>query len=87
MHNLTGIAGIYLHRLEALVLGQRRAGPLPYSAQLALASEFVTIGSHGDRMPVLEADIGSRQVDKQFVLATRLVSVAIEQEWVRILLR
>lgn len=73
---LTSIARIYIHRLKTLVLGQWRAGPLPYSAQLALAGEFVAIGSYGDRVPVFEADIGSRKVDKQRILSMCLVSVA-----------
>lgn len=76
MTKLTCIAWIYIHRLKALMLGQWRAGPFPYSAQLTLASEFVAIGSYGNRVPVFEADVGSRKFDKQRILIMRLVSVA-----------
>ena len=59
------IRRIQPHRFKALMPLEHRFRPLPYSAQLPLSREFVAVCCHGDRVPVLETDIGALEVDEE----------------------
>ncbi len=50
------------------MLPKPRARPLPGTAQLGLAGEAVPARRHGDGVPVLEADVGTGQVEEDFGL-------------------
>lgn len=64
----TGVARIQRHWLEPLVLRQRRAGPFPHAAHLRLARQAVPPRRDGGGVPVLEANIGTIQVDEELVV-------------------
>lgn len=64
----TGIARIQSHGLKAFPLPQRGAGPLPDTTHLALPAKPVPVCSHGDGVPVLEADVGTVQIDEEVIL-------------------
>jgi hypothetical protein len=64
---LTCVTWIEGHGLKALVLFQHRAGPLPDSTHLGLSGKLVSEMRNWHRMPVAEADVGSKQVYEQVV--------------------
>ena len=47
------------------MLCERGAGPLPKPPHSALTGECFTISSHSDRVPVVEANIGTLQVGEK----------------------
>lgn len=53
------------HGLEALVARQRRARPLPDAAHARLARERIAAGRDGLRVPRLETDVGTVEVNVQ----------------------
>lgn len=58
------VRGIQRHGLEAVVLHQRRACPLPHAAHARLAGERAAPRRHRLRVPATEADVGAGQVDE-----------------------
>lgn len=42
-----------------------RAGPFPDTAELTLSREATAVGRHGNRVPMLQADIGTIEVRKK----------------------
>jgi hypothetical protein len=65
----TCICRVQFHRLEALVLFKWRAGPFPDSTHFALTSKLIAICGHGDRMPMLETNIGTCKVGEELLRA------------------
>lgn len=55
------------HGLESFVLKQRRTGPFPRSAEVALAREAAATSRHWLRHPVAETDIGTAEIDKETI--------------------
>lgn len=51
------------------MLPQCRARPLPHAAELGLAGQ-AAVRRHGDGVPVLEADVGTGEVDEEAVVGT-----------------
>ena len=58
----TGVAGIQFHGLEAIMLFQHRARPLPGAAHVPLTRKDVAIRSDGQGVKVLEANIAAFEV-------------------------
>lgn len=59
---VTGVDG---HGFEPFPLAEHGAGPLPHAAHLGLAGQTVAGAGHRHRVPVLEADVGAVEVDKE----------------------
>lgn len=64
---------------------QWRAGPFPDTAHFTLSCQSIAVGSNGNWMPVLEADVGVGEIHEQrfgldAILANRAVCRAFTFE-------
>lgn len=64
---LTTVSRVQLHRLESLILLQRRASPLPKASHAALSGELVAVLGDGHGVPVIEAHVRLLEVDEEGV--------------------
>lgn len=61
---LTCITWINIHGLEAIMWRQWRAGPFPDSSQLTVTGESIAVLDDRSRVPVLEPNVATVEVNK-----------------------